>query len=98
MQNHVKYRVMRKKYAALHYVYLKTKTRNYYVNNGNRFLMLRENRLRKRLEEREGTLRQRTARENERENETENEPAKCRKKIRQCEKSKVKRRFILLYA
>ena len=34
--------------------------------------MFRENRLRKRLEERAGALRQRTARENERENETEN--------------------------
>ena len=99
MQINVKYKVMRKKYAALHYVYLKTKTRNYYVNNRNRFLMLRENRLRKRREERADALRQGAARENERgKNETEKERAKCRKKIRQCEKSKVKRRFILLYA
>ena len=60
--------------------------------------MFWEKRVRKRREERAGALRQRTARENERENETENELAKYRKKIRQCGKSKVKRRFILLYA
>ena len=43
MQKLVEYRVEDGNYTAQHYVYLKTKIRNYYVNNGNRFLMLWEN-------------------------------------------------------
>lgn len=98
MQNLVEYRVADGKRDTQHYVYRETKTCNYYVNKDNQFLIFWKNRSRKRREGRADAPRQGTARENERENGAENERAKCRKKIRQCEKSRVKRRFILLYA
>lgn len=94
MQNSVEYRVADGKYVMQHYVYRETKTCNYYVNKDNQFLIFWKNRSRKRREESADAPRK----GEERENGAENERAKCRKKIRQCEKAWVKRRFILLYA